>query len=90
MDKVKITAPDEVSDKERQGYLSYVLRQLPYGTELESLKISLNNDDTVALDYQTRPHRFERIRRITGYLTGDVNRWNNSKKSELQDRVKHA
>lgn len=34
--------------------------------------------------------KFSRIRRITGYLTGDVNTWGNSKKSELKDRVKHA
>ena len=33
---------------------------------------------------------FERIRRITGYLVGDVSRWNNGKKSELEDRVKHG
>lgn len=33
---------------------------------------------------------FERIRRITGYLVGDVSRWNNGKKSELKDRVKHG
>lgn len=32
---------------------------------------------------------FERIRRITGYLVGDVNRWNNGKKAELKDRKKH-
>lgn len=34
--------------------------------------------------------RFERIRRITGYLVGDVSRWNNGKKAELDDRVKHG
>ena len=33
---------------------------------------------------------FSRIRRITGYLTGDINTWNNSKKQELNDRVKHT
>lgn len=33
---------------------------------------------------------FERIRRITGYLVGDVSRWNNSKRAELFDRSKHA
>ena len=32
----------------------------------------------------------ERIRRITGYLTGSVLRWNSAKQSELKDRVKHA
>ena len=33
--------------------------------------------------------RFERVRRITGYLTGDVSRWNRGKAAELNDRVKH-
>ena len=33
---------------------------------------------------------FERIRRITGYLVGSVDRWCNSKKAELKDRVKHC
>ncbi len=33
--------------------------------------------------------RFERIRRITGYLVGTVDRWNDAKKTELNDRVKH-
>ncbi len=32
---------------------------------------------------------FERIRRITGYLVGSVNRFNNAKKAELEDRLKH-
>jgi anaerobic ribonucleoside-triphosphate reductase len=33
---------------------------------------------------------FQRIRRITGYLTGDINTWNNGKKAELADREKHG
>lgn len=31
----------------------------------------------------------ERVRRITGYLTGTLDRWNDAKKSEEKDRVKH-
>lgn len=34
--------------------------------------------------------RFERIRRITGYLVGSLNRWNDAKKAEERDRVKHS
>ena len=34
--------------------------------------------------------KFERIRRITGYLVGTVDRFNNAKKAELRDRVKHT
>lgn len=33
---------------------------------------------------------FERIRRITGYLVGTVDRFNNAKRAEVKDRVKHA
>lgn len=34
-------------------------------------------------------HAFERIRRVTGYLSGTVDRFNNAKKAEERDRVKH-
>ena len=33
--------------------------------------------------------RFERIRRITGYLVGTVDRFNNAKRAEVRDRVAH-
>lgn len=33
---------------------------------------------------------FERIRRITGYLTGNLNTWNSAKRQEEKDRVRHA
>ena len=33
---------------------------------------------------------FERIRRITGYLVGTIDRFNNAKASEVRDRVKHG
>lgn len=34
--------------------------------------------------------RFDRIRRITGYLVGSLDRFNDAKKSEVKDRVKHG
>lgn len=46
------------------------------------------------MDNANRPgkgKRFQRIRRITGYLVGDLNtRFNNAKKAEERDRVKHG
>ena len=33
---------------------------------------------------------FERIRRITGYLTSTLDKWNDAKKAEERDRVKHG
>lgn len=34
--------------------------------------------------------KFERIRRITGYLVGTLDRWNDAKQAEERDRVKHS
>lgn len=34
--------------------------------------------------------RFERIRRVTGYLVGTLERFNNAKQAEERDRVKHS
>lgn len=33
---------------------------------------------------------FQRIRRITGYLVGDLGRFNDAKRAEVEDRVKHT
>ncbi len=33
---------------------------------------------------------FERIRRITGYLVGTMDKWNDAKKAEESQRVKHG
>ncbi len=33
---------------------------------------------------------FERIRRITGYLVGTIDRFNNAKLAEVNDRTKHS
>jgi len=33
---------------------------------------------------------FERVRRITGYLVGTLDRFNNAKRAEEGDRVKHG
>ena len=34
--------------------------------------------------------KFERLRRITGYLVGTLDRWNDAKKAEEKARVKHC
>ena len=34
--------------------------------------------------------KFDRIRRITGYLVGTLDRFNNAKKEEVNDRVCHG
>ena len=46
-------------------------------------------DGTCLERFWAVPVGFERIRRITGYLVGDLRRFNDAKASEVRDRVKH-
>ena len=48
------------------------------------------NMETVSKKVEGEGVEFERIRRITGYLVGTVDRFNNGKKAEERDRVKHG
>lgn len=42
------------------------------------------------IGYRVRLKSFDRIRRITGYLVGDMKTWNDAKRAEERDRVKHG
>ena len=62
-----------------------------YGDKLVGLKIEIENDDEVTLTYILKNDvPFERIRRITGYLVGTLDNWNDAKRAEERDRVKHT
>ena len=51
---------------------------------------SIDNDGYLCFGYYRHSPPFERIRRITGYLVGTIDRWNDAKKAEEHDRVKHG
>lgn len=78
---------DDMGEEEMKKYLAYVRSKVK--APLLRLTISPAKDGKVALDYSCEGVRFERIRRITGYLVGTIDRWNNAKRSEERDRVKH-
>lgn len=59
------------------------------GAEIQDMRIVIDGD-FVNIFYHFEYPKFERIRRITGYLVGDMNRWNNGKRAEEHDRVKHG
>ena len=85
--KIAVDAEADISEEEATKYLRYV--QAKVSTYIERLEIIPKGND-VELTWQTRKVGFERIRRITGYLVGTIDRWNNAKRAEEQDRVKHA
>ncbi|WP_027089729.1 anaerobic ribonucleoside-triphosphate reductase [Thomasclavelia saccharogumia] len=77
-----------MDEEEIQAYIKYLENKFPNET-LKSLTISIDGDE-VDLDYVFQPQNFERIRRITGYLVGTLDRFNDAKAAEEKDRVKHA
>lgn len=49
-----------------------------------------NGDGTATQRFWFQKKDFERIRRITGYLVGTLDRFNDAKRHEVEDRVKHT
>lgn len=88
VDSVQVeVSGQEIPEEEIRNYIDY-LHGKHKGRKLEDLKITVDGD-YVDLDYQLNTAPFERIRRITGYLVGDMSHWNNAKRAEEQARVKH-
>ena len=85
---VTVTGIENITEQEIIAYIERIKEQSQ--EEVTTLDISLADDGQVILDYQLRPQKFERIRRITGYLVGTIDRWNNAKRAEESDRVKHS
>ena len=76
-----------IEEKELQAYIDRGNQK--FGDSLEGIDIECDGDE-VTLSYTIKNPPFERIRRITGYLVGTMDRWNNAKRAEEKDRVKHS
>ena len=84
--KVTVTG-GTLSPQEQDAYIARARRKYPH-SQLDALEIHIDGD-YVDLAYTLRPQKFSRIRRITGYLVGDMERWNDAKTAEEALRVKH-
>ena len=88
--EVEVTVKNlsDYDDAELSSYIDYVKTKT--GKMPSSLEVrGLSNGD-VTLYYTINGVKFERIRRITGYLVGTIDRWNDAKQHEECERVKHA
>ena len=84
---MNINITGNAAPEEQQAYVDYL--QEKYNRELDSLDINIDGE-YVDLHYTFTKEPVERIRRITGYLVGTMDHWNNAKKAEERDRVKHS
>ena len=76
-----------IGQEEMEAYIARANSKYAIGT-VQALDIHVDGD-YVDLRYHLAPRPFSRIRRITGYLVGDMSHWNNAKAAEERDRVKH-
>lgn len=72
---------------EQMAYVDYL--EAKYHRKLESLDVQLDGE-FADLHYKFAEVPFERIRRITGYLVGTMDHWNDAKTAEEADRTKHS
>ena len=92
IDDVQITAHGFNFDNqppdhdELKNYVDYCRQRVPNVT---SINVVLCDNGEVDLKYIAHDVKFERIRRIIGYLVGTTDRWNDAKQAEERDRVKH-
>lgn len=76
-----------LDQKEIDNYIKRAEEKYP-NARISSMKIRIDGD-FVDIEYEAEPIPFERIRRITGYLVGTMDNWNDAKRAEELDRIKH-
>ena len=87
IDGIQVTAEGELTGDELAAYVQRGREK--YGRAL--IRIDLKPDgEYMDICYRTQKVPFERIRRITGYLVGTLDKWNDGKRAEERDRVKHG
>lgn len=77
----------DLPPEEIQAYIERA--KLKFRREPAHIDITVCGDE-VELRYDFGRVPFNRLRRITGYLVGDLSRWNDGKRAEQKDRVKHG
>lgn len=79
--------PEGMSAGEINSYVNRMAKEYP---DIKDGRLDIKLDgDYVDLSLTEDPVKFQRIRRITGYLVGDLSRFNNAKLREVEDMVKH-
>ena len=78
----------QIPQEEIDAYIEHGKQKYP-DKVIKEMTIKVDGD-FVDLKYDFDDVPFDRIRRITGYLVGTTDRFNNAKRSEERDRVKHT
>lgn len=90
IDDILCYYPEGMSDEEVEQYAARAKEK--YRRKVHGIHIEFDKDDAdyVCISYDVESVPFQRLRRITGYLVGTLDRWNDGKRAEEHDRVKHG
>ena len=86
--KVTVIGNEMMSNEEIKAYVDRANEK--YDDNVVGITIEPDGE-YVNLSYELKSNvPFQRLRRITGYLVGTMDRWNDAKRAEEHDRVKHS
>lgn len=88
VDGLDVYCTEDIPYEEKQEYVKRALRYFKSLKFIKALYIDIDGDKA-GIYYIMNNAKFERIRRITGYLVGTLDRFNDGKRAEEHDRVKH-
>ena len=87
--EVKINNPENIPEEIVQKAIEMMEQE--EGRSVREITIrTTENPDEYGITPVFEKVPFQRIRRITGYLVGDLNRFNDGKRAEVRDRVPHS
>lgn len=81
-----VNADKSLGKAEVEAYIARA-KQLYPDRDIYQMDITVVNSEQVDIKYHYNTVPFNRIRRITGYLVGDMSRMNSAKRAEIRDRV---
>ena len=89
------SVPEDAVEQALKSVEQYENMHVSVLVELGAALLAKYGNEEIAKKYfedhdQYFGSKFERLRRITGYLVGTLDRWNDGKKAEEHDRVKHS
>ena len=79
----------DIPEEEKNAYVKWVKEKYPDDI-IDEIILTIGEDGFVGIEIHKHSAPFVRLRRITGYLVGTLDRFNNAKLSEVKDRVKHG
>lgn len=86
---MKINNPDNIPEEIVQAAIQMMEKE--EGRKVVEISIRrTGNPEEYGITPVFEKVPFQRIRRITGYLAGDLGRFNDAKRAEVLDRVKHT